>query len=217
MSRCYRSAAFAVAFVALLACGLGPPGPPVPTPSPSVTLVPPSPTSPPMPVDVCHVSGQVLCALDPRVDPKASVVQLRATICSGHWSKMVRPPSNITGAWKAEEFIDLARPIDTTTGQPIVSYSQAEGDHRMAISLGGDPGAYLVNGKWEETSQVEAAGLTGDLLPLNFSLEYPASPNPKDKPEVQLHDQVCAGSITLAAAQQQLAQAWLAPFPGYLK
>jgi hypothetical protein len=178
-----------------------------------VTLVPPSPTSPPVQTDACHVDGQVLCALDPRV----TQANLKATICSGHWSSTVRPPPGITGAWKAQDFIDEPRPVDTSTGQPVMSYSQTEGDHRMAIGLGGDPGAHRVNGKWEETQQVLAAGVTGDLLPLNFSLEYPASPNTKDHVETTLHNQVCSGAMMLAAAQQQLSQAWLAPFPGYLK
>ena len=54
-----------------------------------------------------------------------------------------------------------------------------------------------------------------DRLPQNFSLEYPASPNPKDAVETKLHNQVCAGTLTLAAAQQQLITGWLAPFPSY--
>lgn len=72
------------------------------------------------------------------------------------------------------------------------SPSAYEEDHRMALALGGAP-----------------------KDPMNLSPELGASPNPKDGDEDRLHVEVCAGRMTLAAAQQVLVAKWLAAWPGY--
>ena len=74
------------------------------------------------------------------------------------------------------------------TGVP----SQYEEDHRMALSLGGAP-----------------------KDPMNLSPEFGASPNAKDADEDALHREVCAGRMTLVAAQQALVAKWLAAWPNY--
>jgi hypothetical protein len=193
-----------VAGLLLAACGSPTP---VPTPASSATpTVQPAapPTSPPAPgSDVCHPSDQVLCALDGRV----TQANLASTVCSGHWSSTVRPPVGITNQWKTYDLAVLPRPDHITT------ISQAEGDHRMPIGLGGDPGAYDQSGIWKETDQTVT--VQGDVLPQNFSLQVPRSPNPKDGDETNLHDQICAGRLSLLQARSQLIAKWLAPFPGY--
>jgi hypothetical protein len=50
--------------------------------------------------------------------------------------------------------------------------------------------------------------LGGSNATSNLWLEPGSIPNPKDKVENRLHDQVCAGEISLAAAQQAIATDW---------
>lgn len=70
--------------------------------------------------------------------------------------------------------------------------SAYEEDHRMPLELGGAPSD-----------------------PDNLSPQSPASPNPKDRDESRLREAVCAGTMTLAAAQSELVGTWLGPYPTY--
>jgi hypothetical protein len=63
--------------------------------------------------------------------------------------------------------------------------SDAEYDHLIPLELGGDP---------------------NDAR--NLWVEPGASPNPKDGIEHRLHQRVCAGTVSLAAAQQAIATDW---------
>ena len=63
--------------------------------------------------------------------------------------------------------------------------SEIEYDHLVPLELGGDPND-----------------------PRNLWVEPGASPNPKDGIESQLHELVCAGIVSLAAAQDAIAADW---------
>jgi hypothetical protein len=63
--------------------------------------------------------------------------------------------------------------------------SDSEYDHLIPLELGGDP---------------------NDAR--NLWVEPGASPNPKDGIEHKLHQRVCAGTVSLAAAQQAIASDW---------
>ena len=63
--------------------------------------------------------------------------------------------------------------------------SDTEYDHLIPLELGGDP---------------------NDAR--NLWVEPGASPNPKDGIEHKLHQRVCAGTVSLAAAQQAIASDW---------
>lgn len=63
--------------------------------------------------------------------------------------------------------------------------SGAEYDHLVPLEIGGDP---------------------NDVR--NLWVEPGASPNPKDAVESQLHELVCAGTVSLAVAQQAIATDW---------
>src|SRR6516225_8979649 len=65
------------------------------------------------------------------------------------------------------------------------SFSYSEYDHLIPLELGGDP---------------------NDAR--NLWVEPGASPNPKDGIEHKLHQRVCAGTVSLAAAQQAIASDW---------
>jgi hypothetical protein len=64
-----------------------------------------------------------------------------------------------------------------------------EYDHLISLELGGAPND------------------TGNLWP-----EPGASPNPKDRLEDRLHAMVCDGSMTLRAAQREIARDWVAAY-----
>jgi hypothetical protein len=152
--------------------------------------------------DVCHVNGFTYCATNPAVTD-ANVQQ---TICNQSWTRNLRPPASLTEQWKRDILAAYHLPG---------SLRDYEGDHRMPeADLGGDPGAYLQGGSWVMTNQVVTLP-SGVAVPANFADESPASPNPKDRDETALHDQVCAGRLTLTAAQIQLRDRWLLAFPGY--
>jgi hypothetical protein len=152
--------------------------------------------------DVCHVNGVTYCATNPAVTD-ANVQQ---TICNPSWTRNLRPPATLTEEWKRQILAAYHLPG---------SLRDYEGDHRMPeADLGGDPGASLQGGQWVVTTQVVTLP-SGAVVPANFSDESPASPNPKDHDETALHDQVCAGRLTLTAAQTQLRDRWLMAYPGY--
>jgi hypothetical protein len=163
--------------------------------------------NPPVPAtgaaqDVCHVGGAVYCALNRAVTD----ANVRDTICNPAWTRGLRPPPSMTESWK--------RAVAAAYHLPG-SLRDYEGDHRMPeADLGGDPGAHLTGGVWVLTDQTVTLP-TGVRVPANFADESPASPNPKDHDETALHDQVCAGQLTLTAARIQLRDRWLLPYPGY--
>ena len=152
--------------------------------------------------DVCHVNGVTYCATNPAVTD-ANVQQ---TICNPSWTRNLRPPTSLTEQWKRDILAAYHLPG---------SLRDYEGDHRMPeADLGGDPGAYLQGGRWVMTTQVVTLP-SGAVVPANFADESPASPNPKDHDETALHDEVCAGRLTLTAARTQLRDRWLLAYPAY--
>lgn len=60
---------------------------------------------------------------------------------------------------------------------------------------------------------LELGGASRD--PSNMSPELGALPNPKDADENSLRAEVCAGRLSLAEAQSELARKWLGPWPTY--
>ncbi|MCW2900329.1 MAG: hypothetical protein JWO67_2594 [Streptosporangiaceae bacterium] len=77
-------------------------------------------------------------------------------------------------------------------------------------------------GRWKIRTYVfygldTSIGGENDLVPLelggtnaasNLWVESGSIPNPKDKVENRLHDEVCTGTLTLAAAQEAIATDW---------
>jgi hypothetical protein len=194
--------------LAVAACGApAAAGTPHATHAPAATAAPASPArlTPPIgspTADVCHVGGQTYCALNSAVTDG----NVHQTICNPAWTKGLRPPTSMTEKWK-HEILDAYNLPGT-----VVVY---EGDHRMPeADLGGDPAAYHVNGRWVMTTQTVTLP-TGQVVPANFADESPPSPNPKDHDETALHDEVCAGRLSLTAARTQLRDKWLLPYPGY--
>ena len=98
----------------------------------------------------------------------------------------------------------------TATVRPPESYTESL--KRQQIASEGLPGG-MSSYEEDHRMPLELGGAPSDAM--NLSPESPASPNPKDRAETQLREQVCAGTLTLAAAQQELVAQWLAAWPGY--
>ncbi|MFC5908183.1 hypothetical protein [Streptacidiphilus monticola] len=119
------------------------------------------------------------------VSPAVTQANLSRTICrKGGYTSDIRPPASITGREKKANAKSYGY-----TG----SLADAEYDHLISLQLGGDPND-----------------------PRNLWVE-PPSPghkhgqgvnNPKDSVETHLHTAICAGKVTLAAAQQAIATDW---------
>jgi hypothetical protein len=88
------------------------------------------------------------------------------------------------------------RPSTSVTGREKLASLRAYG-------LRQSPGSY----EYDHLISLELGGAANDSR--NLWPENGASPNPKDKVENSLHARVCAGSMTLAAAQRIIALDWV--------
>jgi hypothetical protein len=64
--------------------------------------------------------------------------------------------------------------------------------------------------EYDHLVPLELGGAEND--PRNLWPEPGASPNPKDELEHRLHSLVCAGELSLAAAQREIASDWVAVY-----
>lgn len=64
------------------------------------------------------------------------------------------------------------------------------------------------HGRHTELDHLVSLELGGSNDAANLWPEYPPAPNPKDKVENALHRAVCAGRVSLAAAQRAIARDW---------
>jgi hypothetical protein len=114
---------------------------------------------------------------------------ISSTICASGYTSSIRPPESVTEPEKAASAAAYGY-----TGP----FHTAEYDHLIPLELGGDPNdpANL----WVEPNDRSDATDT-----------Y----NSKDTLESRLHDLVCAGRITLAAAQHAIATDWVAAYQSY--
>lgn len=136
-----------------------------------------------------HCSQQYLPDPDPActpgaVDPRVTPQNISETICRPGYTRTVRPPVSYTDARKQQGVADY--------GYSDTNPADYEEDHLVPLSLGGDPTA--PGNLWPEPRYpTGAAGLTAA---------------DKDRVEKQLHDRVCAGSVSLAGAQRAIAADW---------
>jgi hypothetical protein len=113
-------------------------------------------------------------------DPRVAQDNILATICVSGYTTRVRPSSQYTNALKVEQI--------KAYGYTDTSLADYEEDHLIPLELGGDPSD------------------PRNLWPELRSGFYPASA--KDGVENSLHTKVCAGLMTLAAAQTAIAKNW---------
>jgi hypothetical protein len=107
-------------------------------------------------------------------------VNIQLTICVSGYTRTIRPPVSYTDPLKSE----LMRSYRLTG--PASGY---ELDHLISLELGGNPTS--PSNLWPEA-----------YMPVPGAHE-------KDKVENYLHNQVCAGQLTLSQAQRQISNDWL--------
>ena len=141
----------------------------------------------------CHARGRGLYMLpDPRCTPGATnpaVTQanIDSTICKAGWSESQRPPESVT---EEQKRLSLAA-YGYYEGRSLHTY---EFDHLIPLELGGASDS--PRNLWPEP---DYPGVSDNSYYLN----------PKDHVEDELHDWVCSGKISLAAAQHIMATNWI--------
>jgi hypothetical protein len=142
----------------------------------------------------CHARGHGLMALpDPRctpgaVNPAVTPGTLDSTICRSGWTATVRPPERVTEPEK----------LASMRAYGLTGTSAYEYDHLVPLELGGavnDP-----RNLWPEPDYPAREG---------FYL------NPKDRLETALRRLVCAGRLSLSAAQRAIAGDWVSAYARY--
>ena len=114
------------------------------------------------------------------VDPRVIQDNISTTICVRGYTKTVRPPLNYTHDLKVRQIAEY--------GYADTNLADYEEDHLIPLELGGHP----TDPK--------------NLWPQSRAGDYPAAM--KDRVENSLHSKVCAGVMTLAAAQAAIASNW---------
>jgi hypothetical protein len=133
-------------------------------------------------VIACHSSHGLpdpLCTPG-AADPRVTQDDVHSTICVSGYTATVRPPSSYTDSLKRQQI--------SAYGYSDTNLADYEEDHLIPLELAGSPTD--AKNLWPEPR-------TGD---------FPASK--KDTLENSLHAKVCAGVMTLAAAQAAIATNW---------
>ncbi len=140
---------------------------------------------------VPSVSGLPDAHLTPGpIDPRVTQANLRSTICRrGGYTHSVRPPESYTEPLKIKQIAQY--------GYTDTRLSRYEEDHLIPLEIGGNPTD------------------PRNLWPEPRSGKWGASI--KDRLENQLHDLVCSGQLSLAAAQQAIATNWVAAYQKYVR
>ncbi|MFJ9909409.1 hypothetical protein ACIRVK_42455 [Streptomyces sp. NPDC101152] len=119
------------------------------------------------------------------ISPAVTQANLKSTICrKGGYTSGIRPPASVTGREKKLNAASYGY-----TGR----MADAEYDHLISLQLGGDPND--PRNLWVEPADPghkKGAGVN----------------NQKDPVETKLHTAVCAGQVTLAAAQKAIVTDW---------
>lgn len=108
---------------------------------------------------------------------------LATTICVHGWTATIRPPASYTNRLKLAQMAELG-----LHGPP----SSLEEDHLISLEIGGAPRD------------------PNNLWPQRW--HGPFNAHQKDVLENRLHRLVCAGTITLAQAQHEIATDWVASY-----
>jgi hypothetical protein len=119
------------------------------------------------------------------ISPAVTQANLKSTVCrKGGYTSGIRPSTYVTGKEKKLNAASYG-----FTGR----MGDAEYDHLISLQLGGDPNDY--RNLWVEPADPghkKGAGVN----------------NKKDPVETKLHTAVCAGKVTLAAAQRAIVTDW---------
>lgn len=136
----------------------------------------------------CHARGHGLYS---RPDPTCTPGALNPAVSQATIGRTI-----CVSGWTA-----TVRPPESITESEKAASLAAYGD-------GGGLGEY----EYDHLVPLELGGATND--PRNLWPEPGSSPNLKDDVEFSLREQVCAGSLSLARAQREIASDWVALAPG---
>jgi uncharacterized protein DUF3761 len=115
-------------------------------------------------------------------NPRVTQATIHSTICVSGWTRTVRPSSSYTTGLKLQQLASgYAYQGDTNP-------SDYEEDHLIPLELGGSPSSPL--NLWPELYHAADGAYA------------------KDSIENHLHSLVCAGQLSLTAAQQAIANNW---------
>jgi hypothetical protein len=121
-------------------------------------------------------------------NPNVTQSNIRSTICRSGWTDTIRPPTSYTNALKTRQIQEY--------GFGDSSLASYEEDHLISLQLGGHPTE--PRNLWPQPY----AGVCGARV--------------KDVIETKLKRLVCAGQVTLAEAQQWIAQNWVGAYIRYV-
>lgn len=123
------------------------------------------------------------------INPDVSQDNVQTTICAHNWTAAIRPTASYTSQLKRAQ---LAAGPYQSAAEP----SAFEEDHLISLELGGHPTD------------------PHNLWPQHW--DHPNGAHEKDQLENTLKRMVCAGQITLAQAQQEIASNWLQAYAKYV-
>ena len=123
------------------------------------------------------------------INPKVTQENIGTTICKPGYSKSIRPSRKIT---------DIEKRLNAQSYGYTGDLADAEFDHLIAISAGGDP--HDVRNLWLEPPS-----------PGHRPKDGPN--NDKDRVEQTIHTLICSGHISLRDAQVAMAHDWTTASP----
>jgi hypothetical protein len=132
---------------------------------------------------ISHGRADRICTPGAR-NPDVTQATIHQTVCVSGYSGRIRPPSSYTTGLKNQQKVSY--------GEAAIPNSELEEDHLIPLSVGGAPRD--PRNLWPEPRNSRATG--GEAA------------EDKDVEEFQLFRDLCAGRITLAAAQAQILAHW---------
>lgn len=165
------------------------------------------------------VAGCAVTSRTTRADPASVQPQAAGSFChargSGRFS--LPDPGCTPGAidrtvTQANIHQTICRRGYTRTVRPPESVTRRE--KRRSLAAYGDTGSPH-RYEYDHLIALELGGAPND--PRNLWPEPGASPNPKDELEGRLRRKVCAGELTLRAAQRAIAGNWVAAYHRYIR
>ena len=134
-------------------------------------------------------SGLPSHTLTPGVtNPGVTQATIHSTICVSGWTSTIRPPTSYTTALKKTQLIAY--------GFADRSIAHYEEDHLISLELGGSPRS--AQNLWPEPHHITLANGPD------------VGSYTKDAFENHVRREVCAGRLTLAKAQYEIARNWVA-------
>lgn len=122
------------------------------------------------------------------INPEVTQATIYETICVRGWTRTARPPEEYTYRLKREQLREWGYEDQETRDY--------EEDHLIPLELGGSPTS--PQNLWPEP------------------WDGPWGAHVKDRLENYMHEQVCAGAMSLQEAQSEISEDWIAAYHKYL-